>query len=242
MTEVVGLASQVNLGSFLIAVDKLAREIDKSSADAKQREEDLLQIEDQQIRSKALLDGLKGLFGLTIKNIDILESGETFILVTVINCEISITLDDQSKVVGIEVLNQSPVSFHKEKILKEAQVLPAPNDIRHVIFFVGAVQRSAAALKQHLALYRKKCVIQQHNAYDFVLSFRNGVSIVMSAHECYPQAPCGIVIREIVDPEEESASARQWDQIVDEVNMQCFGELPQVFGYLESHYADMLEL
>ena len=131
-----------------------------------------------------------------------------------------------------------------------------------MVFYIGAVQNSAAALRNDVARYRNTCVIEERAPHDVSLSFKNGITLVTHAHHSYPQTANGIIIVDItaslhargiqhgnlggvtspsttLSTTHSIFDASNLHAIKNDANLQGFSNLPQLMDYLEAKHAEL---
>jgi hypothetical protein len=84
-------------------------------------------------------------------------------------------------------LESAEETINAADLLVDAQQLPAPQDLRYAIFYLGAAQQAPSVLRSDIVELRKKYVVQMNAKKSgvFDISFSNGVTAQMSTHPCY---------------------------------------------------------
>jgi hypothetical protein len=96
-------------------------------------------------------------------------------------------------------LENAEEMINASDLLVDAQQLPAPQDLRYAIFYLGAAQQAPLVLKSDILELRKKYIVQMDAKKSgvFDISFSNGVTAQMSTHPCYSYVPKSVHIDSI---------------------------------------------
>jgi hypothetical protein len=161
-------------------------------------------------------------------------------------------LDDQIRLTNIEVINgdieidessrrdkrrsvialNSTTSDVLNEILEDAQSFSSPQDIRHAIFTLGAIQKSPVIMKAHVSDLRKKCIVRSTGPLSAEFTLSVGVTVSLVAHKCYPNIPAGIKIDSIIGVG--GWNKDEIETIKNKANMLGVSTIMDMFEYLQS--------
>ncbi len=171
-------------------IDVLSRQID-----AHKKNISLLNVQNNELSE--LYEGIKSLNG--IKLFEVSEARQDAsdasvgidIRMIIHECEAIFSLDQSNTLCDIQVVNTKNSLSHLDinSILQEASTLTAPQDLRYAVFALKAAQTSTTILQTHISALRKMCIVKLTGPLSLQITLNNGLTLLVSVHECYPEIP-----------------------------------------------------
>lgn len=175
---------------------------------------ELLNISQQKQICSALNFGVENVMAIKLSDIKIKVDGFYEMKVFIQSIIAVIHLNVDKAVVDIEILqwftsNTSlyPVpeaSVVVPRLILEAMRLQSPQDLRHILFCLSAIQTATIALNNDILAVRQRCLLHAAG-YDEVTSslqlqatFSNGVSVEFHVHLGYSSVPNGVHINSMM--------------------------------------------
>ena len=179
-----------NNDSHTHQVDVLSRQID-----AHKKNISLLNVQNNELSE--LYEGIKSLNG--IKLFEVTEARHNTsdaaigidIRIIIHECEAIFSLDQNNTLCDIQIISTKNSLSHVDinSILQEASTLPAPQDLRYAVFSLKAAQTSTTILQTHISALRKICIVKLTGPLSLQITLNNGLTLLVSVHECYPEIP-----------------------------------------------------
>lgn len=171
-------------------VDVLSRQID-----AHKKNISLLNVQNNELSE--LYEGIKSLNGIKLFEVSEARHDTTDVAVgidiriVIHECEAIFSLDQNNTLCDIQIINTKNSLSHVDinTILQEASTLPAPQDLRYAVFSLKAAQTSTAILQTHISALRKMCIVKLTGPLSLQITLNNGLTLIVSVHECYPEIP-----------------------------------------------------
>lgn len=142
-----------------------------------------------------LYDGIKNLNGITSFDVVCVNNDvmSLKIIVEFDTCKVCFLLNNSKELCEINLLEALPSSNVSvasiDRILEDARMLSAPQDLRYAMFAVKASQSTVASLQQHLSELRKTCIVKLLSPLSIQVTLINGLTATISIHQCYPDVP-----------------------------------------------------
>jgi len=171
-------------------VDVLSRQID-----AHKKNISLLSVQNNELSE--LYEGIKSLNGIKLFEVSEVRQDTSDaaigidIRMIIHECEAIFSLDQSNTLCDIQIISAKNSLSHVDinSILQEASTLPAPQDLRYAVFSLKAAQTSTTILQTHISALRKICIIKLTGPLSLQITLNNGLTLLLSVHECYPEIP-----------------------------------------------------
>ena len=83
-------------------------------------------------------------------------------------------------------INDSYISKEVHQlILEEVKSFAPPQDLRHFVFLIGAIQQRKKALEKDISVIRMKCLVRLMDEDNLTITMSNGVLAYVKLHYCY---------------------------------------------------------
>ena len=194
--------------------------------------------------SNALFAGLSTLTG--VKEFRVSESvedgeGAVMITATIGKCTVEVVLGStDQRVVAIEV-KEGDLPMRLEKLLVDSRILPSPQDLRYVVFAIGAAQLARDAATKDIAAVKalRTCLIKmltndasETSLLRVQLELKGRVVATVAVHECYPEVPGGVMVQSLVGPDETAEEVATLAEVRNATNACCFRTIPDMYAFL----------
>jgi hypothetical protein len=194
--------------------------------------------------SSALFAGLSTLTG--VKEFRVSESAEdgegaVAITATIGKCTVEVVLGAEDKRVSAIELKSGDLPMRLEKLMDDSRVLPSPQDLRYVVFAIGAAQGARDAAARDIAAVKalRTCLFKalpdapnDTALMRFQLELKGRIVAVVAVHECYPDVPSGVLVHSLTGPDGTPEEAAALAEVRNATNALCFRTIPDMYMYL----------
>ena len=197
------------------------------------------EMESEKVRLQMVLEGLQKFTGVKIvqaKSIQDENNNDNMLISLELgsDCAADIILDNTMSVADLKI-KQSRTDIDTAKVLCDACVLPTPQDIRQVVFVLGAMQNAPSTLADHLSSLKKQVIVHRLGSWLVQVTLSCGVSARFSIHECYPEVPSGVHVESLEGVG--GYSPQELEEARRDANAVCFRTIHEAVNFLSDNLA-----
>ena len=197
------------------------------------------EMESEKVRLQMVLEGLQKFTGVKIVEAKSIqdENNNDHMLISLelgSDCAADLILDNTMSVADLKI-KKSRIEIDTAKVLCDACVLPTPQDIRQVVFVLGAMQNAPSTLTDHLNSLKKQVLVHRLGPWLVQVTLSCGVSARFAVHQCYPEVPTGVHVESLEAVG--GFSQQELDEAVRDANAVCFTTIHEAVSFLSDHLA-----